>query len=75
MAFWAAEGWNSSPGRNKRFIVLQTGSGAHTAVPWALSPGVKRPGREADHSPPTIAEVKRRGSIHPFPHTSSWYGA
>jgi hypothetical protein len=22
-------------------------------VPGALSPGVKRPGREADHSPPT----------------------
>jgi hypothetical protein len=27
-------------------------------VPVALSPGVKRPGREADHSPPTSAEVK-----------------
>jgi hypothetical protein len=27
-------------------------------VPGALSPGVKRQGREADHSPPTIAEVK-----------------
>jgi hypothetical protein len=25
----------------------------------ALSPGVKRPGREADHSPPTSAEVKK----------------
>jgi hypothetical protein len=25
----------------------------------ALSPGVKRQGREADHSPPTIAEVKK----------------
>jgi hypothetical protein len=24
----------------------------------ALSPGVKRPGREADHSPPASAEVK-----------------
>jgi len=24
----------------------------------ALSLGVKRPGREADHSPPSIAEVK-----------------
>jgi hypothetical protein len=27
-------------------------------VPGALSPEVKRPGREADHSPPTSAEVK-----------------
>jgi hypothetical protein len=25
----------------------------------ALFPGVKRPGREADHSPPTSAEVKK----------------
>jgi hypothetical protein len=28
-------------------------------VPGAVSPGVKQPGREADHSPPTNAEVKK----------------
>jgi hypothetical protein len=28
-------------------------------VPGALFPGIKRPGREADHSPPTSAEVKK----------------
>jgi hypothetical protein len=28
-------------------------------VPGVLSLGVKRPGREADHSPPTSAEVKK----------------
>jgi hypothetical protein len=28
-------------------------------VPVTLSPGVKRPGREADHSLPTSAEVKK----------------
>jgi hypothetical protein len=28
-------------------------------VPGALSPGVKRPGREADHSPLASAEVKK----------------
>jgi hypothetical protein len=27
-------------------------------VPGALSLGIKRPGREADHSPPSSAEVK-----------------
>jgi hypothetical protein len=27
-------------------------------VPEVLTLGVKRPGREADHSPPSIAEVK-----------------
>jgi hypothetical protein len=38
----------------------------------ALSPGVKRQWREADHSPPASAEVKKMcGSIHPLPHTPS----
>jgi hypothetical protein len=41
---------------------LQNGSGPHPAsyptVPGALSLGVKRPGREADHSPPSGAEVQ-----------------
>jgi hypothetical protein len=44
-------------------------------IPGDLSPGLKRPGREADHSPPTSAEVKKRGSIHQLPHMSSWRGA
>jgi hypothetical protein len=36
-------------------------------VPGALSPGVKLPGREANHSPPTNAEVKNGGAIPPLP--------
>jgi hypothetical protein len=31
-------------------------------VPGALSPGVKRQWREADHSPQTSAEVKKGGA-------------
>jgi hypothetical protein len=27
-------------------------------VPWAFTPKVKRPGREADHSLPSSAEIK-----------------
>jgi hypothetical protein len=41
--------------------VVQTGYGAQPPIQWVpgtLSPGVKRPGREADHLPPTSAEVK-----------------
>jgi hypothetical protein len=41
----------------------------------ALSLGVRRPGPEADHSPPSSAEVKTRGAIPPLPNTSSWRGA
>jgi hypothetical protein len=36
-------------------------------VPSALSAGVKRPGREADHSPPTSAEVKNTWIYTPTP--------
>jgi hypothetical protein len=42
--------------------IVRTGSVVHSAsyptLPGALSLEVKRPGREADHSPPTGAEVK-----------------
>jgi hypothetical protein len=44
-------------------------------VPATLSPGLKRPGREADHSPPTSAEAKNSGAIPVLPHTSSRPGA
>jgi hypothetical protein len=64
---WAT-GWmigGLSPGRGWEFSLhhcVQTGSGAHPAsypaVPEALSLGVKQPGCEADHSPPSSAEVK-----------------
>jgi hypothetical protein len=43
--------------------VVQTGSGVHpTSSPMGIGsslPGVKRSGREADHSPPASAEVKK----------------
>jgi hypothetical protein len=33
--------------------------------------GVKRQGREADHSPPSRAEIKNDRAVSPLPHTSS----
>jgi hypothetical protein len=36
-------------------------------VPGALSPQVKRQGREADHSPSSSVEVKKDGAIPPPP--------
>jgi 5-methylcytosine-specific restriction endonuclease McrA len=45
-------------------------------VPGALSLGVKRPGREADHSPPSSAEVKECVELYLHsPNTPSWRGA
>jgi hypothetical protein len=37
-----------------------------------LSSAVKRPGREADHSPTSRGDVKGGGDIPPFAHASSW---
>jgi hypothetical protein len=44
-------------------------------LPGAFSLGIKRQGREADHSPPTSAEIRKGGAIPPLPHTSSWNNA
>jgi hypothetical protein len=57
---------------------VQTGSGAHpasyTAGTGAVSPGIKRQGREADHSVPSRSKIKNSGAIPPLPRTSSWHG-
>jgi len=45
-------------------------------VQGALSLGVKRPGREADNSPPSSAEVKNAWSYtSTLPNTPSWRDA
>jgi hypothetical protein len=43
-----------------------------SGVPWAVSPGVKQPGHETDHSPPARAEVNSGEVITSLPHTPSW---
>jgi hypothetical protein len=72
-------GWTTDkPGfgsrQGKRFSILQnvkTGCGAHppshqmdTGVPY---PGVKQPGREANHSPPSSADIKNAWSCNSTP--------
>jgi hypothetical protein len=58
---------------------VQTGSEAHPESYLmgirGFSQGVKRPRRDADHSPPSSAEVKDYVYIHPLSHTSSWHSA
>jgi hypothetical protein len=45
-------------------------------VSWALSLVVKRPGREADHSPPSSAEVKECVELYLHsPNAPPWRGA
>jgi hypothetical protein len=59
-------GRDSSPGGGKNFHLSKSSRPALGSaqppiqwVPGALSPEVKRPGLEADHSPPASAEVKK----------------
>jgi hypothetical protein len=44
-------------------------------VPGAPSPGVERPRRETDHSPPSSAKVKIGEAVPLLPDTSSRRGA
>jgi hypothetical protein len=52
---------SSIPGRVKNFLFSRSSRPAlrSTQYPIQWVPGVKRPGREVDHSPPTSAEVKK----------------
>jgi hypothetical protein len=59
-------GRSSSPGKDKSFLfstssrlILGPTQPSIQRVPRVLSPGVKRPGREAEQSPTTSAEVKK----------------
>jgi hypothetical protein len=53
---------------------VHTGCGAHP-VSYTMVAGVKRLGREADHSLPSRAEVKNGGAIPPLHRMSSWHSA
>jgi hypothetical protein len=63
------------PGRGKRFLFFSVTSKPVLGptqllikwLPGAVFPGVKRPGREANHSAPYNAGVKNCGSMSPLP--------
>jgi hypothetical protein len=64
------DGWISIPGRCKRFFlyfIVSIPIVESTQVPIQWSTGLKRPGREAVHSSPSIAEVSNSGVIPPLP--------
>jgi hypothetical protein len=70
-------GFNSGQGQNFPLLhSVQTGSVAHPAFcrmgTVGSFPGVKRPGREADHPPPSSVQIRNDGVIPPLPYTSSW---
>jgi hypothetical protein len=44
-------------------------------IPGVLSLEVKWPGNDADHSPPSSAEVKEGVELYLHPNMPSWHGA
>jgi hypothetical protein len=62
----------SNPGAARFSAPIQTGSGAHPAsctMGTGSFPWVKAAGRDADHTPPSSAEVKKElsyNSTHPM---------
>jgi hypothetical protein len=69
---YGLDGRGSIPGRGKIFFFILSrpalGPTQHPIqwVPGALSPGIKPPELEADHSPPSSVEVKNGGAIPPY---------
>jgi hypothetical protein len=66
-------GFDSGRGNIFLFSIVsrQVPGPTHPAIQWvpgALFLRVKQPGREADRSPLSSAEVKNNGTIHPLPH-------
>jgi hypothetical protein len=80
---YGLDDWGSIPCR-ETFVLLSTVSRPALGDPPKLisngyrdifSKGVKRQGREADHSPPSSAKVKNGGAVPPLPNISSWSDA
>jgi hypothetical protein len=71
------------PGRGKRFFSSSQhldwfwgpASPSIQSVTGILSLGIRQLGLEADHFPPSNAEVKNGGAIPPLHHASLWRGA
>jgi hypothetical protein len=78
---YGLESQGSVTGRGKRFFSTASRSTLGPTqppvqwVPGALSLGVKRPGLEADHSPPSSTKFKNGGAISPLLHISSCHSA
>jgi hypothetical protein len=77
---YGLDGWVSIPSRGNIFpfstVSRQDLGPTQPPIQWVamdIFPGVKRPGREADHSPPRSAEVKNGGTIPPLLRMSLWH--
>jgi len=68
-------GMDSRQGQGSFLIATVSWPGLlFTQPPVQWAPGPLSPGREADHSPPSSAEIKIASSYISTPHTSLWGG-
>jgi hypothetical protein len=78
---YGLEARGSIPGKGRMFFSTASRRAlGHTqpliqCVADDVSPGIKQQRREADHSPPSSAEVKNGGAVPSLPLTSSWCNA
>jgi hypothetical protein len=66
------------PARDKIFLLSKASRPSLGPIQWArgvINHGLKRPAREAYHSPPYSAEIENGEAVPPLPHTSSWISA
>jgi hypothetical protein len=70
---YGLDNWDSIPGRGQKFFctafrpALGLTQFPTQRVPGSLSRRLKRPGPEADGSPPSSAEAKNDGATPPLP--------
>jgi hypothetical protein len=79
---YGLDGRGSNPGKAKIYLFSTASRPAlgltQTPIQWvlgAISPGVMWRGHEADHSPPSTAEVKNGGAIPSLLHMSLCHSA
>jgi hypothetical protein len=63
-------GWTDGLRFPAEEIFFSIGSVSTLGRTQFLSPKLKLQGREADHSPPSVAEVRNGGTVPVLPHTS-----
>jgi hypothetical protein len=74
-------GWTAGvrfPAAQEIFVYVTALGPSQLPTQWvqgAISAGVKWPGREADHSPVSSAELKNGGAMSPLCHMLSWHSA
>jgi hypothetical protein len=76
LAIDSTSGVRFPAGARELTLLFNVQTGSETGPTTGVSlPGVTRPGREGDDSPPSNAEIKNDGAVSPLIHASLYSGA